>query len=206
MHDEGARESERLRGVYHRWAPVYDRLLGRVFRDARRRSIDRLSLTPDDRVVLPGAGTGLDLPLLPPVRAAVALDITPEMLGRARSATGPNVAERILGDAMRQPFPDASFEAAILHLILAVAPDGGRVMAETCRVLRPGGRIAVFDKFASEGGSSPVRRTLNRVTRIAGTEIDRSFSSMVAGLPLEVAGEATAIRGAYRIIWLRRQG
>ena len=107
---------------------------------------------------------------------------------------------------MRLPFRDACFDAAILHLILAVAPDGGRVLAEAARAVAPGGRIAVFDKFASEGGASPVRRAMNRVTRVAGTEIDRTLSSMLEGQPVDVTGEATAIRGAYRIIWLRRTG
>lgn len=200
---ETARENSRLRGVYERWAPVYDALLGRVFRDARRRAIDGLSLRPGELVLLSGAGTGLDLPLLPEGVRPIALDITPAMLRRARDAGGPP-ASLVTGDAMRLPFAGATFDAAILHLILAVAPDGGRVLAEACRALRRGGRIAVFDKFAFEGGASAARRALNRVTRIAGTEIDRTFSSMLDGLPLEVTGETTALRGAYRIIWLRR--
>lgn len=204
-HPAGANaESARLRGVYERWAPVYDRLLGRVFREERRRSIDGLALCPGERVLLSGAGTGLDLPLLPDGVRPVALDITPAMLQRVRHAGGPS-ATLLVGDAMRLPFADAAFDAAILHLILAVAPDGGRVLAEACRVLRPGGRVAVFDKFASESGSSPVRRALNRVTRAAGTEINRTFSSMLGELPLTPTGEATALRGAYRIIWLRRE-
>jgi ubiquinone/menaquinone biosynthesis C-methylase UbiE len=200
-----SRESIRLQSVYHRWAPVYDRLLGRIFSDARRRSIEGLALRSGEWVVLPGAGTGLDLPLLlAGLGAVVALDFTPEMLARARAADGPNAANLVLGDAMRQPFADGTFDAAILHLILAVAPDGRAVLADTCRLLRSGGRIAVFDKFASERGASPVRRALNRVVRLAGTEIDRTFSSMLEGLPLEITGEASVLRGAYRIIWLRR--
>ena len=61
-------EHDRLRSVYRRWAPVYDRLLGSVFREARRRSIASLNLLPVHDVLLVGVGTGLDLPLLPPVR------------------------------------------------------------------------------------------------------------------------------------------
>ena len=205
MNEPNARESVRLRGVYERWAPVYDRLLGRVFRDARRRSIDGLRPQAGERVVLPGAGTGLDLPMLPPQVRAVSLDITREMLVRARSAEARAQAALVLGDAMRMPFADASFDAAILHLILAVAPDGAIVLAETARIVRPGGRIAVFDKFASDRGATPVRRALNRVTHIAGTDINRSFGAMLAHAPLEITGEAAALRGAYRTIWLRRR-
>lgn len=197
-------EYARLRGVYRRWAPVYDRLLGPLFRDARRRSIAGLQLGVDDAVVLPGIGTGLDLPLLPRVRRAAGIDMTAEMLARAAHAGGASAPALLVADAQRMPLQDGAFDAAVLHLILAVAPDGRAVLAETCRVVRPGGRIAVFDKFASEGGASAARRALNAVARRAGTEITRQFGAMWAGLPLAVTREESAIRGAYRIIWLRR--
>ena len=50
--------------TYRRWAPVYDAVLGRLFAGARRRAIALLNLQQGERVVLPGVGTGLDLPLL----------------------------------------------------------------------------------------------------------------------------------------------
>lgn len=198
-------EHDRLRSVYRRWAPVYDRLLGSVFRDARRRSIASLALLPAHDVVLVGVGTGLDLPLLPAVRRAVALDFTPAMLARARNAPGADARDLLLCDAQNMPLRDGSFDAAVLHLILAVAPDGALVLRETSRVVRPGGRIAVFDKFASSDRVSPVRSAMNAVTRWSGTDINRRFESMLADLPLDMVGEATAIRGAYRLITLRKR-
>lgn len=155
-------------------------------------------------MALPGVGTGLDLQLLPPVACVVGVDLTPEMLERARRAGGVNVPSLLLGDAQRMPIADAACDAVVLHLILSVAPDGRAVLAEACRVLKPGGRMAIFDKFASERGASPIRRALNTVTRVAGTEITRRFDVMADGMPLERTGERAAIRGAYRIIWLRR--
>lgn len=202
--DETA-EHERLRSVYRRWAPVYDRLLGSVFRDARQRSIASLALLPAHDVVLVGVGTGLDLPLLPAIHRAVALDFTPEMLAHARSAPGADARDLLLCDAQNIPVRDESFDAAVLHLILAVAPDGALVLGETCRVLRPGGRIAVFDKFASSDRLSPVRSAVNVVTRWSGTDINRRFESMLANLPLDVVSEATAIRGIYRLITLKKR-
>ncbi len=198
-------EHDRLRAVYRRWAPVYDRLLGSIFRDARRRSIASLALLPVHDVMLAGVGTGLDLPLLPAVRRVVAFDFTPEMLARARTTPGAAARDLLLCDAQNMPLRDGSFDAAVLHLILAVAPDGALVLRETSRVVRPGGRIAVFDKFASAGRVSPVRGALNAVTRWSGTDINRRFESMLADLPLDIVGEATAIRGAYRLITLRKR-
>lgn len=199
-------EARRLQSVYRRWAPLYDRLFRRIVRGARERSIAGLALAPADRVLLVGVGTGLDLPILPPVARAVALDFTRAMLlraGRARSANEPHL---VLGDAQSLPLRDASFDAAILHLILAVAPDGHAVLAEACRALGPGGRIAVFDKFAPEHGRSPLRSALNAITRLAGTEINRRFDAMIEGLPLRVVRSDPAMRGAYRIALLEVTG
>lgn len=198
-------EHDRLRSVYRRWAPVYDRLLGSVFREARRCSIASLTLLPVHDVLLVGVGTGLDLPLLPPVRRAVALDFTPEMLARARNVPGSDARDLLLCDAQNMPLRDRSFDAAVLHLILTVAPDGAQVLSETSRVVRTGGRIAVFDKFASSDRVSPVRSAMNAVTRWSGTDINRRFESLLADLPLDIVVEATAIRGAYRLVTLRKR-
>ncbi len=73
-------------------------------------------------------------------------------------------------------------------------------------MLGPGGRIAVFDKFAPERGRSPLRGALNMITRLAGTEINRRFDAMLEGLPLRVVRSDPAMRGAYRIMLLEVTG
>ena len=67
---------------YTLWAPFYDLVVG--FGSQRRRSIELLSLQPGDRVLIVGAGTGADLPFLPPGVVGLATDLTPAMLERAR--------------------------------------------------------------------------------------------------------------------------
>jgi SAM-dependent methyltransferase len=66
---------------YTIWAPAYDALVGAVeFGAARRLSTDRLQLAPSDRVLIVGAGTGLDLDFLPSNVHVTAIDVTPAML------------------------------------------------------------------------------------------------------------------------------
>ena len=81
---------------YTVWAPAYDRIVGAAgLNAARRLSIDRLRLAAGDRVLIVGAGTGLDFDFLPPNVDITAIDITPAMLkrlearaaGRGRSVT-----------------------------------------------------------------------------------------------------------------------
>jgi phosphatidylethanolamine/phosphatidyl-N-methylethanolamine N-methyltransferase len=66
---------------YTVWAPAYDALVRAAgFDAARRLSIDRLRLAASDRVLIVGAGTGLDLDFLPSNVHVTAIDVTPAML------------------------------------------------------------------------------------------------------------------------------
>lgn len=194
---------------YTLWAPIYDALLGAAgFSDARRRSIGRLELREGDHVLLVGAGTGLDLDFLPPGVTVTAVDVTPAMLGRlerrAERAGRPVSVE--IQDARRLAFPDASFDAVVLHLILAVMPQPELGIQEVARVLRPGGRVAIFDKFvrASEEPSR-VRRLLNLVTRTLFSDINRRLEPLLEGSRLVVErDEPGAFDGAYRSVLLSK--
>jgi ubiquinone/menaquinone biosynthesis C-methylase UbiE len=109
------------------------------FDTARRLSIDRLRLGSGDRVLIVGAGTGLDLDFLPSNVHVTAIDVTPAMLKhleRRAAGTGRPVTVRIM-DARRLAFPDPSFDAVVMHLILAVMPEPERGVREAVRVLKP---------------------------------------------------------------------
>lgn len=188
------------------FAPFYDvfvRLEG-----PRRCSLDRLALKGGERVLLVGAGTGADLPLLPPGVRAVATDVTPAMLARAKGKARGDVRFAVM-DAMNLDLPDATFDAAVLHLILALLPDPARCLAEAVRVVRPGGRIAVLDKFLPEGASAGLlRRCVNAGTRLLATDINRRLGDIVrdSGAPVRVVHDETAaFAGLVRAVSLRRE-
>ena len=61
--------------IYRLWAPLYDAAIGRVFDRPRRRAIDLLQLQPGEHLLLSGAGTGLDLPLISPEIRVMAADL-----------------------------------------------------------------------------------------------------------------------------------
>ena len=194
---------------YTLWAPVYDAIAGAVAFDAARRlSIDRLGLLSGDRVLIIGAGTGLDLPHLPRDVTVTAIDVTPAMLSRLETraaALGLPVTARVM-DARRLDFPDASFDAAIMHLIVAVMPDPERGLREAARVVRPGGRIAVFDKFlADEGRPSLKRRVLNMVARPLFSDMNRRLGPLVQAAGLAIQHDTPVAFGSmYRAVTLTR--
>ena len=189
---------------YTAWAPVYD-LVGRRFDRQRRDSIQMLQLVPGERTLIVGAGTGADLPHIPSGVTVVATDLTPAMLARARRRRGAP-AHFALMDGHRLAVRDAAFDAAVLHLILAVLPDPVRCLQEVARVVRPGGRVAVFDKFVQSAPGLGLR-ALNVVTSALFTDITRRLEEIVerAAVPLAVERDAPALLGGvYRHVILRR--
>jgi phosphatidylethanolamine/phosphatidyl-N-methylethanolamine N-methyltransferase len=191
---------------YSAWAPFYDVVTG-GFDRYRRESLARLPLSPGERVLLVGAGTGADLRHIPPGVTAVATDLTPAMLVRARKHQRPGVHFAIM-DGHQLGVRTGSFDAVVLHLILAVIPDPVRCLQEAARVLRPQGRIVVFDKFVRS--RPPIGlRVLNVVSSALFTDVTRRFEDILAGtnspLVLEL-DEPAALGGLFRHIRLRRDG
>lgn len=191
---------------YRVMAPLYDRIVR--FGESRRRSIELLDLRPGERVLVPGAGTGADLPYLPEGVEVVAVDLTPVMVERTRARAEElrrSVRVEVM-DAQALDLPSESFDAVILHLIVAVAPDGGRVVAEAARVLRPGGRVVIFDKFAPEGRPpSLLRRIANLFTNVVATDVTRQLEPMLRGTGLELVHREGAVRGGlFEIALLRK--
>lgn len=194
---------------YTLWAPVYDSLVGAAgFSGARRRSIAHLGLREGDRVLVVGAGTGLDLDYLPQGVSVTAIDVTPAMLSRlARRAAraGRTVSTRV-EDARELSFADASFDAVVLHLILAVMPQPEVGVKEAARVLRAGGRLAIFDKFLGPRQvPSRARRILNLVTSTLFSDINRRLEPLLDGTGLLVERDGPALLGgAYRVVTLSK--
>ena len=192
---------------YTVWAPAYDAIARAArFDTARRLSIDRRRLASVDRVLIAAAGTGLDLDVLPSNVHVTAIDVTPAMLKhleRRAAGTGHSVTARIM-DARQLAFPNSSFDAVVMHLILAVMPEPERGLREAVRVLKPGGRIAVFDKFLrDEERPSLKRRLLNAIAKPLFSDLNRRLGPLIAGTRLVIEhDEPVAFGGTYRAVTL----
>lgn len=201
MHvDSGGSQPNRFK--YTLWSPVYDRF-ARVFDRMRRRSLEVASVQPGERVLLLGAGTGLDLEYLPREARITAIDITPAMIERLKHRArelGMDVDVRVM-DGQALAFPDASFDTVVLHLIVAVIPYPVRCLREVERVLRPGGRAVVLDKFVPDDREPTLgQRLLNPVMRFFGTEITRKLGVLMSETGLRmVHEEPLAMNGFYKV-------
>lgn len=198
--------------VYDRIGALYDAVVEPVTGRFRRRAIAALNLTPGDRLLVVGIGTGLDLPLLPRETQGMGVDLSEGMLRRARERRdrlGMAGFELREMDAQALEFPDASFDAVYLSLIVAVADDGARVLGEAARVARPGARVVVVDKFWPEGWGRPstVRAASDALGGLV-THFDRRFSEIKAGAPdlRVISDEPLLLGGFFRLIKLEKPG
>lgn len=196
------RQNPLLRWSYSLFAPIYDLGIESTMRAARKASLAALPSDAPRHILISGAGTGLDLPLLPKQHHYTALDFNRAMLARAVLRSKNLDVDFVMGDSMSLPFDDAQFDHVVLHLIVAVVPEPQRALSEAARVLKPGGTILLFDKFLHEGQRAPLRRLLNLLSRHFVTRTDVELEHVLRAAPaLQVVGDAAAFPGGG---WFRR--
>src|SRR6202008_906216 len=108
------------------------------------------------RVLEVGVGTGLSLPRYRRDLEIVGIDLSPEMLQKARervvSARLTNVTGLHEMDAGDLKFPDDSFDTVVAMYVMTVVPDPEKVMRELSRACRPGGNVLIVNHFSAEDG------------------------------------------------------
>lgn len=186
---------------YTLYRPFYD-LIAIYFHAFRKRSIESLQLKPDDKVLLLGAGTGLDLEFLKNQKYIYAIDITPSMIDELQKKAGylgVEVYAQIM-DGSNLNFEDEYFDAVILHLIVAVIPDPVRCLQETERVLKPDGLFSIVDKFVPTGSKAGLIRTLlNPIASFLATNLNRDIDELLSYTSLKKQSD-TKLRSIFRLI------
>ncbi len=135
------------------FSALYDRSLKGTeeagLREMRRQTLAAAS----GRTIDLGAGTGANLGLYPDaVTDLVLAEPDPHMLRRleAKVVDAGSEAQVLAASAQDLPFEDSSFDTAVFTLVLCTVPDPAAALAETARVLRPGGRLLFVEHVRAE--------------------------------------------------------
>jgi phosphatidylethanolamine/phosphatidyl-N-methylethanolamine N-methyltransferase len=146
-----------VREAYKRWAPVYDSTFGMIANRGRRKAVELINQRRGGRVLEVGVGTGLSLPHYAPYMKIFGVDISPDMLDKARERVGKNDLRNVEGlremDAAHLDFPDNAFDIVVAMYVMTVVPNPERVMQELERVCAPGGEVMIVNHFSQDSGA-----------------------------------------------------
>jgi len=186
MADIEAHESK----LYSEFAPLYDRVFGKMFYNRLERVIEALDIPPGAQVLEVGAGTGTSFPAYPTHCNVTGVDLAPDMLARARQKIEENgwghlkVMEM---NALDLKFPDNSFDFVMAFHVVTVVPDPVLMIAEAKRVCKPSGKIAIVNHFTSD---VPVlgrlTKAMDPLTRWLGWRTDLQLKPFIAATGLTV--------------------
>jgi arsenite methyltransferase len=145
-------------------------------------------LNPGETVLDLGSGGGIDVLLsarrVGPAGKAYGLDMTDEMLALAREnqrRAGVENVEFLKGEIENIPLPDNSVDVVISNCVINLSADKDKVLSETFRVLKPGGRFAVSDVVVRGDVPELVRRSMEMwVGCIAGALQDHEYIGKLA--------------------------
>ncbi len=144
-----------VNSAYARWAPVYDAIFDLPLAFGRRAAINQANQLQGD-ILEVGVGTGLSLPAYGRHLTITGIDLSTEMLARARDRIARKGLNNIKGlhamDAGKMALPDASFDGAVVMYVMTVVPDPAAVLAELERIVRPGGTVIIVNHFKRDSG------------------------------------------------------
>jgi len=143
-----------IQEAYARLCKYYDVLFGPLLAPARLAAVQAVNRSSGREVLEVGVGTGLALPHYDSDKRLTGIDLSADMLvkARARAAGLSNVQAVLEMDAQSTEFANGQFDIAVAMFVASVVPNPRALLAEMRRVVKPGGRIFLVNHFAEENG------------------------------------------------------
>jgi phosphatidylethanolamine/phosphatidyl-N-methylethanolamine N-methyltransferase len=153
---ERVMDIEAVKKAYRRYSPFYNYLFGRVFHEGRRLAVGIVNknAAPHDKVLEVGVGTGLSLPFYRTDLEVTGVDISDEMLDKARQLCEKQnlfqVKQLLAMDVEALQFADHAFNHVVAMYVASVVPNLDKFIAEITRVCKPNGNIIIVNHFSSQ--------------------------------------------------------
>jgi phosphatidylethanolamine/phosphatidyl-N-methylethanolamine N-methyltransferase len=195
--------------AYRRWAGVYDTVFGGVSSKGRLRAVSLVNRLAGTDVLEVGVGTGLALPHYNPDKLVTGIDLSKEMLRKARERVRQDALSNVQAlhemDAEATSFDDASFDIAVGMFVASVVPNPRRLLAEMRRLVRPGGDILLVNHFAAAKGPRWwVERAMAPASRALGWHPDFAMDAIFSAEDLgRIETESVPPLGIFTLVRLR---
>ncbi|NHN87789.1 class I SAM-dependent methyltransferase [Acetobacter conturbans] len=205
-----ALDADAVRAAYRRWAGVYDTVFGSVSTFGRKRAVAAVNRLPGSRVLEVGVGTGLALPHYTAGKRITGIDLSSDMLARARERVRrdhlSNVDALLEMDAEDTRFADGSFDIAVAMFVASVVPHPRKLLTELKRVVRPGGYILFVNHFlAPNGVRGAIERGMARASHSLGWHPDFAMEALLPPEDLVRAKiEPVPPAGLFTLVTLER--
>ncbi|GIN92156.1 hypothetical protein J6TS1_40890 [Siminovitchia terrae] len=197
--------------IYKIGSPIYDKFFNSgIFLKARKQIFQQIQFNNNQKILFVGVGTGADLELIGHSDLDItAIDYSPDMLEIAKKKFKNSTICFLEMDAQNMDFDNESFDYVIASLILSVVPDANKCFSEITRVLKPEGKIIIFDKFVPKNKKLSLPKVLLRpIIKVLGTDIGRSFEELLLNNKNIKVEEDTPImlNGMYRKLIIGKVG
>lgn len=193
--------------AYDRHASLYDQVFGQVLASGRRAMTKAVAALNPVHVLEVGVGTGLTLEGYPRNAHLVGIDVSPQMLERARwraaHLQGRDISLYLM-NAERLEFGDDSFDCVTLPYVLSVTPNPARLVQEARRVCRADGAIVVLNHFSGSRFWWPMERAVRPMAARVGFRPDFSFDQHILAHDWQVESvRSVNLFGLSKLVVLR---
>ncbi|MAN60792.1 MAG: SAM-dependent methyltransferase [Parvibaculum sp.] len=176
--------------AYARWAPVYDFTFGAIAAFGRKAAVNAIN-SRKGALLEVGVGTGITLPTYGPQLRITGIDLSPEMLDKARDKVRKHCLSNVDGiyemDASAMEFDDGKFDTVVAMYVMTVVPDPEKVMQELERVCAPGGEVMIVNHFAQDHGvRGSVEKWMTPFSRLLGWHPDFVIETITGITDLEL--------------------
>jgi phosphatidylethanolamine/phosphatidyl-N-methylethanolamine N-methyltransferase len=182
--------------AYKRYAKVYNFYFGWIFHPGRQTALELVDTKPGNHILEVGVGTGLSLPLYPKHARIVGIDISPDMLARAKELVREegltNVESLEVMNAEEMSFKDNTFDSVVAMYVATVVPNPKKFVDEMKRVCKPKGRIVILNHFnspATFGGK--MVSSLRPLSRHLGFRPDLTLEDFLAETGLRITNKVS---------------
>ncbi|MBI3600736.1 MAG: methyltransferase domain-containing protein [Nitrospinae bacterium] len=181
---------ESIKKIYAGYSNVYDVIFKQFFYPRQRHVIGTMNISPGDKVLDVGVGTGLSLPLYPSSCNVMGIDLSAEMLKKAKKKIDKYKLTHIdlmEMDASNLQFDDNTFDHVIATFVISVVPDPVKVIAEMKRVCKKTGKIVIVNHFQSSNKFvAKIEEFINPICCRIGWRSDLSLDELASNADLEI--------------------